>query len=117
MTGDERHRQMDAARVRAELTVQDLWLRYVALGGTGDAFDLDGYLQGLVPLEIFQEDVLAQALNEALEESYRAHRIPLSALPSDHPGGQQLSRLIDELLDDRQAASPTESEPPGPGPT
>src|SRR3712207_614343 len=39
MTSDERHRRMDAARVRAELTVRELWLRYVALGGTGDAFD------------------------------------------------------------------------------
>ena len=77
MTSDERHRRMDAARLHAELSVQDLWLRYVALGGTGDAFDLDGYLQGLVPLEAFQQDVLAQALNEALEDCHRAHRIPL----------------------------------------
>jgi hypothetical protein len=112
MTSDERHRRMSAARTRAELTVQDLWLRYVALGGTGDAFDLDGYLQGLVPLESFQQDVLAQALNEALEESYRAYRIPLSTPALDHSGGERLSRLIDELLGDRPAASPTESEPP-----
>ena len=44
MTSDERYHQMDAARVHAQLTLQDLWLRYLALGGTGDAFDLDGYL-------------------------------------------------------------------------
>lgn len=100
---------MDAARVRLELTVHDLWLRYVALGGTGDAFDLDGYLQGLVPLGAFQQDVLAQALNEALEDSYRAYRIPLSTTPSDHPREQRLSRLIDHLLDDRPAGSPPES--------
>ncbi len=114
MTSDERHRSMDAARVRAELTVQELWLRYVALGGTGDAFDLDGYLQGLVPLRDFQQDVLAQALNEALEERYRAYRIPLSTPPSDHPG-ERLSRLIDDLLDDRPAAPPAGSEPPAAG--
>lgn len=116
MSSDERHQRMDAARDRAELTVQDLWLRYVALGGTGDAFDLDGYLQGLVPLEPFQQDVLAQALNEALEECYRAYRIPLSTPPPDRPGGERLSRLIDELLDDLPAASPAEPEPPGVGP-
>jgi hypothetical protein len=116
MTSEERHRRMDAARVRAELTVQDLWLRYVALGGTGDAFDLDGYLQGLVPLETFQQDVLAQALNEALEDSYRAHRIPLSTLPPDHLGAEPLSRLIDELLEDRPPAPGAESEPPAAGP-
>ena len=113
MTSDERSRRMDAARVHAELSVQDLWLRYVALGGTGDAFDLDGYLQGLVPLETFEQDVLAQTLNEALEDSYRAYRIPLSTPPSDHPGDEPLSRLIDELLHDRPAAPPAESEPPG----
>ncbi|HEX2073779.1 MAG TPA: hypothetical protein VHF92_08350 [Geodermatophilus sp.] len=77
---------MDAARIRAELTVQDLWLRYVARGGTGDAFDLDGYLEELVPLETFQQDVLAPALNEALEDGFRAYRVPLSASPPDDAG-------------------------------
>jgi hypothetical protein len=115
MTSDERHRRMDAARARAELTVQDLWLRYVSLGGTGDAFDLDGYLQGLVPLGTLQQDVLAQTLNEALEDSYRAYRIPLSTPPSDHAGDERLSRLIDDLLDDRPVASPADSDPPGAG--
>src|SRR5215217_5398079 len=98
MTSDERHRRMDAARVRAELTVHDLWLRYVALGGTGDAFDIDGYLQGLVPLETFQQDVLAQALNEALEDGYRAYRIPLSTPPLVDVDGERLRRLIDDLI-------------------
>jgi hypothetical protein len=112
MTCDERHRRMDAARVRAELTVQDLWLRYLALGGTGDAFDLDGYLQGLVPLDTFQQDVLAQALNEALEDSYRAHRIPLSTPPSDDLGDERLGRLIDELVGERPAAAPAQVELP-----
>src|SRR5919199_1856986 len=106
MTTDERHRRMDAARVRAELTVQDLWLRYVALGGTGDAFDLDGYLQGLCPLATFQQDVLAQALNEALEDDYRTYRVPLSARPTGEAGrsgGDRLARLICDVLRDPAA--------------
>jgi hypothetical protein len=103
---------MDAARVQAEVTVQDLWLRYVALGGTGDAFDLDGYLQGLVPLSTFQQDVLAQALNEALEERYRSHRVPLSTPPSGDAG---LGRVIDDLLGDRPPAR-EDPEPPGTDP-
>ncbi|WP_369132318.1 hypothetical protein [Modestobacter sp. I12A-02662] len=120
MTTGERHRRMDAARVRAELTVQDLWLRYVALGGTGDAFDLDGYLQGLVPLETFQQDVLAQALNEALEDGYRSYHVPLSS----HPGGDTgqdgddpLDRLIERLVGDRLPAPRELPEPPDPSPT
>ena len=107
---------MDAARVRAELTVQDLWLRYVALGGTGDAFDLDGYLQGLVPLETFQQDVLAQALNEALEDGYRSYRIPLSTPPPEHADDDRLSRLIDGLLEDQRPAPRAGSEPPSADP-
>src|SRR3712207_3332432 len=112
MTSDERHPRMDAARVRAELTVQDLWLRYLALGGSGDAFDLDGYLQGLVPLETFQQDVLAQALNEALEDSYRFYRVPLSTPPPRDTGGERLRSLVDEILGDRPAAPAADSDPP-----
>ena len=100
---------MDAARVHAELTVQGLWLRYVALGGTGDAFDLDGYLQGLVPLEAFQQDVLAQALNEALEDGYRSRRIPLSGSTGAEGEDTRLEDLAQQLLRDRPR--PGSSEP------
>src|SRR3712207_5678535 len=108
MTSDERHRRMNAARIRAELTVQDLWLRYLALGGTGDAFDLDGYLQGLVPLDGFQQDVLAQTLNEALDDSYRSYRIPLSDGTRDEGENTRLDSLVQQLLPERP--------PPGSGP-
>jgi hypothetical protein len=116
MTSHERHRRMDAARVHAELSVRALWLRYVALGGTGDAFDVDGYLQGLVPLQTFQQDVLAQALNEALEDDYRSYCIPLSTLPSDDAGDDRLSGLVDELLHNQESAPRAGSEPPSAGP-
>jgi hypothetical protein len=106
---------MDAARVRADLTVQDLWLRYLALGGTGDAFDLDGYLQGLVPLETFQQDVLAQALNEALDDRYRADCVPLSTPAHGDAEDRRLGRVIDELLADRPAAPRTRPERPRTG--
>jgi hypothetical protein len=113
MTDEERHRRMDSARIHAELTVQDLWLRYVSLGGTGDAFDLDGYLQGLVPMEVFQQDVLAQALNEALDDGYRAYLIPLSTTLPDHADDERLRRLIGDLLDDRLPDPTLDSEAPG----
>ena len=107
---------MDAARLRAGLTVQDLWLRYLALTGTGDAFDLDGYLQGLVPLDPFQQDILAQALNEALQDRFRADYVPLSMQPADDAGDQRLGRVIDEFLGDRSPLPLRGSEQPGPGP-
>jgi hypothetical protein len=112
MTDDDRSRRMNAARVRSELTVQDLWLRYVALGGTGDAFDLDGYLQGLVPLEPFQQDILAQALNEALDDLYRAHHIPLSACAGEGMDDDRLRHLVERLLHDRSPTPDTDEVPP-----
>jgi hypothetical protein len=104
---DHDHDRMDAARVRAELSIQDLWLRYLALGGTNDAFDLDGYLQGLVQLDSFQTDVLAQAVNEALQDSYTKYCLPMDTSPAARTADDaRLRTLIDELLD----------EPPSPRP-
>ncbi len=99
-TGDERHQRMDAARLHARLSVQDLWLRYLGLGGTGDAFDLDGYLQGLVPLDPFQQDVLAAALNEALTDLHQSYLVPLSRPAAADGRDDRLRLLIDRLLAD-----------------
>ncbi len=115
MTSDERHARMDAARVCAELSVQDVWLRYVAMGGTGDAFDVDGYLQGLVALDAHQQDVLAQALNEALDERYRSYVVPLSSpVAGDGWDDDRLRRLTDELLHGQSPLRPPERGDEGP---
>lgn len=109
MSCDERPGRMDAARVRAELTVQDLWLRYLALGGTNDAFDIDGYLQGLVPLDTFQQSVLGQALNEALRDSYDSYAVPLDTPAAmDGSGNDRLRARITELLDTLSRAHETD---------
>jgi hypothetical protein len=106
---------MEAARVHADLTVQDLWLRYVALGGTDDAFDIDGYLQGLIPIDIFQQDVLAQALNEALDDRYRALHIPLSS-PAPGVGDEaDLHSLVRRLLHPEPHPGKDRQPPPGDG--
>jgi hypothetical protein len=57
-------RRADDARRRGRLTLQDLWLRYWALGGNADWLDLDGYLAGVVPLRAREQVVLLQALRE-----------------------------------------------------
>ncbi|MGK5111254.1 hypothetical protein MY520_04460 [Geodermatophilus sp. CPCC 205506] len=106
---------MDSARVRAELSVRDMWLRYLALGGTGDAFDLDGYLQGLVPLEGLQQDVLAQALNEALADRYRADCVPLSTPPLRDVIDERLDRVIEEMLGERPSSPRVDSDRGRPG--
>jgi hypothetical protein len=98
MDTEDRYRQCESARVRGQLTVHDLWLRYLALGGNHDAFDIDGYLQGLLPLETSQENVLAVALNERLDEVHRAALIPLPTAPSPEADDDALRAIIEELL-------------------
>lgn len=111
MISHDRHLRMDAARTRAELSVQELWLRYLALGGTSDAFELDGYLQGLMPLDAFQEDVLAQSVNEALKDSYDCYNIPLIPIAADG-SDERLRSIIARLLDEAPVP-PADNRPRG----
>jgi hypothetical protein len=113
MTDNDRHKTMDAARVGARLSVQDLWLRYLALGGSSDAFDVDGYLQGMVFLDSFQQDVLAQALNEALEDLCRSLQVPLSATSGVEVVHRALHNVIQELLAPRPDAPDETASSPG----
>jgi hypothetical protein len=114
MKNDHRHKAMDDARVGARLSVQDLWLRYLALGGSSDAFEIDGYLQGIVSLDSFQQDVLAQAVNEALEDVYRSLQVPLSATRDGGVVHRALHSIIEQLLTpEPHAADETASSPGG----
>ena|SRR5829696_5295635 len=103
METEDRYRLCETARVRGGLTVQDLWLRYLALGGNHDAFDIDGYLHGLLSLENVQERVLVVALNERLDEVHRRTLIPLPAPASStarphHPNKDDHLSLLEELF-------------------
>lgn len=98
---DSRHHLFAKAQSRAEWSVQHLWLDYLALGGTRDAFDLDAYLEGLMPLGAAEQDVLAVALNERLHDRYLAHRVPylltVESPSAPNPGPVD---ILNELLAD-----------------
>ena len=99
---DEAHRYADA-RVRAELSVEELWFRYLALGGTVGLLELEGFLHGLMPLERLELDMLAHALNERLAELYNASRVPYgwdAAAPTGPP------EVPADLEGDRSPAAP-----------
>ena len=77
MSADEhRHELFETARHRAGYTVTDLWVDYLALGGRLDLFTVEAYLHGLVPLTEAQQDILANAVNERLEDLYQAAKVP-----------------------------------------
>ncbi len=100
MCGDEcRHELFDRARKQAGLTITQLWVDYLALGGRMDLFNVEAYLHGLVLLPPSQQDVLANVLNERLDDLCRAAKVPYLftspdlGLPATDPVD-----VLDELL-------------------
>jgi hypothetical protein len=66
------------ARRELNLSVDDLWWRYFALGGMSTAIEIDAILyQALIPT-VTDSDLLAVALNERFSELGRDHPIPYS---------------------------------------
>lgn len=61
-------RDLRRAFSHAELTVQELWLRYFALGGDAGPTEIDAYLNGLMQFSELQHNMLALAVNERLNE-------------------------------------------------
>jgi hypothetical protein len=48
--------------------MNELWLRYFALGGDAGPTEVDAYLNGLMPFSQLQHNILALAINERLNE-------------------------------------------------
>jgi hypothetical protein len=85
--GDEEseQRQRFAESLRhADVSIEELWLRYFTLGGHAGQFEVEAYIHGAMALPSLQRDILAHALNERLDELYsRAPRAPYSVDASD----------------------------------
>ncbi len=101
MTGDRRRKAIHAACRRAQLDLEQLWFRYVALGGDAAPLELEAYLVGLMPLDDYQYDILVHALNERLGEL---------ALPRDVPYVQQSCRQRPAEPGDQPAQPPEPTE-------
>ena len=57
------------------MSVNELWLRQVAVGGTAGSLETEAYVFGLLAADPHQHDVLAQALNEHFLELGQAHPV------------------------------------------
>ena len=109
---DPRHHMFEAARTQAGWTVQQLWVGYLAVGGSRDAFDIEAYLYGLGPLSDDQQDILANAVNERLDDLYRAACVPyLATLTLEPCRCQDPLTILDELLG-AKSPEPTHRAPP-----
>ncbi|MDQ0734768.1 hypothetical protein [Arthrobacter agilis] len=70
----------------AELTIADVWLRYFSFSGAVAEYEVHAYLQGLINLPRLQRDLLAQAVNELIDEQPDPRRAPSDADFDDLPG-------------------------------
>ena len=61
--------RLKTARRQLGLSFQDLWVRYIGVGGRCDAFALRGYLTGRSVLADVDHDHIVLALNEALDDA------------------------------------------------
>jgi hypothetical protein len=94
----ERCRLFEVARRHAECPVNQLWAQYLGLGGTLDLVSIDAFLNGLAPLPPTQQDVLANALNEQLDEHCQKAKVPyLQVVKAQTTAGNPLT-VLDELL-------------------
>jgi hypothetical protein len=53
----------------AGLTTRDVWFRYLALGGNADETSVEAQIHGVLDLAPGEYNVLAHALNEALDDA------------------------------------------------
>src|SRR4051794_41927503 len=65
---EEQQSALRAAFELADLSLEQLWLRYFALGGSADLMEVDAHLSGLMGFPATQRDMLAHAVNERLDE-------------------------------------------------
>jgi Stage II sporulation protein E (SpoIIE) len=73
---EERRRALRSALEVADLTMDQLWTRYFALGGHADLLEVEGHVHGLLSLPPAEVNVLAHALNERLDELIAQRRVP-----------------------------------------
>ena len=69
---------LELARRDVGMSMDDLWMRYFALGGMSTALEIEAYLLGALVVPNHDHDVLAVALNERFAELGGDHPVPYS---------------------------------------
>jgi hypothetical protein len=76
----DKQRQLTWVAIRtADLNLHDVWVRYFGLAGSVDEYELDAYVHGLIVLPHLECDLVAQAVNELIDEIPPLPRAPYGA--------------------------------------
>ena len=70
------HAVLEAARLQAEMSFEDLWMDYFALGGNAGPDVLRSYLDGGATGNDGEYDLVAQAINERFLDRGGDHPVP-----------------------------------------
>jgi hypothetical protein len=65
------------------MTVNEMWLRQISVGGTAEEIEVEAYVLGLLQPSNHQHDVLAQAINEHFIAQGRDHPVAYSDANAD----------------------------------
>lgn len=68
MTQESQQRSTSLAAREAEVSAADLWLHYYSVGGNLEVFELEAYLHGVYPLQVWERNMIALALNELIDD-------------------------------------------------
>lgn len=66
MDAEEQHdiQDLNAALILGDITIEELWLAYIAIGGYAGEHEIEEYLRGLVSLRKLQRELLKWAVEE-----------------------------------------------------
>jgi hypothetical protein len=75
-TSSGRRATISAARLDLLMTLSQLWLAYVGVGGNGSLTALERWMEGAAEIPDRDYDYLAQGLNDELAERGQDHPVP-----------------------------------------
>lgn len=75
MTPGKPELSLEDGMTRSGMAYQELWLRQVGLGGEAGRLEVEAYVLGLLEIDPYQHDLLAQSLNEHFLEIGEDHPV------------------------------------------
>ena len=95
-----------AALEQAGWNLDELWVNYLAYGGTAGILDVEAHLADLNTLPLAHHDFLACALNERLADLGKPLRVPYALHPDNAVvDPQDPLKVLDNLLADKREGS------------
>lgn len=82
MTADGQGLSLEAGMARSGMRFDELWLRQLGLGGNAGLLEVEAYVLGLLEIDRYQHDLLAQALNECFLERGENHPVAYRSQPA-----------------------------------